>query len=216
MTNGRLRGRSVDRRRARGLRPARRAATFPSSTCWSSPTCISRRALPMPAAAALLPPYDTAATLARLAGRSWRTMRRASSSASATAFTTARAPRACPIRSASGLMGLMAGRDWFWVAGNHDPDAPADLPGETVQELAVGGLVFRHEPSRRPCRGRGRRAPASVRPHRPARPLGAAALLCQRWRAAGHAGLRRLSPARSTCSTGPTAACSAAARRSPT
>ncbi|TIQ51330.1 MAG: metallophosphatase, partial [Mesorhizobium sp.] len=29
------------------------------------------------------------------------------------------------------LEALMAGRDWFWVAGNHDPDAPADLPGET-------------------------------------------------------------------------------------
>jgi metallophosphoesterase superfamily enzyme len=42
----------------------------------------------------------------------------------------------------------MAGRDWFWIAGNHDPDAPADLPGETVRELAVASLVFRHEPSK--------------------------------------------------------------------
>jgi uncharacterized protein len=46
------------------------------------------------------------------------------------------------------LEALMAGRDWFWVAGNHDPEAPADLPGETVRELAIGSLLFRHEPSK--------------------------------------------------------------------
>ncbi len=46
------------------------------------------------------------------------------------------------------LEALMAGRDWFWVAGNHDPEAPADLPGQTVRELAIGTLLFRHEPSR--------------------------------------------------------------------
>ncbi|MBZ9822681.1 ligase-associated DNA damage response endonuclease PdeM [Mesorhizobium sp. CA4] len=46
------------------------------------------------------------------------------------------------------LEAMMAGRDWFWVAGNHDPDAPADLLGETVKELAIGSLLFRHEPSK--------------------------------------------------------------------
>ena len=47
----------------------------------------------------------------------------------------------------------MAGRDWFWIAGNHDPQAPADLPGETVRELAVGSLRFRHEPSNADAEG---------------------------------------------------------------
>jgi uncharacterized protein len=51
------------------------------------------------------------------------------------------------------LEALMAGRDWFWVAGNHDPDAPEGLPGETVRELAIGSLVFRHEPSAVPITG---------------------------------------------------------------
>src|SRR5262249_10697886 len=46
------------------------------------------------------------------------------------------------------LEALMAGRDWFWIAGNHDPDLPANLPGDAVRELAVGPLAFRHEPSR--------------------------------------------------------------------
>ena len=44
----------------------------------------------------------------------------------------------------------MVGRDWFWIAGNHDPDAPRDLGGEAVQEIAVGSLTFRHEPSATP------------------------------------------------------------------
>jgi len=51
------------------------------------------------------------------------------------------------------LATLMAGRDWFWVAGNHDPEAPAGLPGRTVQEILVGALSFRHEPSRERVEG---------------------------------------------------------------
>lgn len=51
------------------------------------------------------------------------------------------------------LVGLMRGRDWFWVAGNHDPEPPRGLPGDTVRELALGALTFRHEPSRGPVDG---------------------------------------------------------------
>ena len=65
---------------------------------------------------------------------------------------------------ASGCETLMAGRDWFWVAGNHDPEAPADLPGETVRELAIGSLLFRHEPLAR-CGSRAR-SPAICIPAR--------------------------------------------------
>ena len=100
----------------------------------------------------LIPPYDTAATLIRLAmlidhyrpkivislGDSFHDRDGAS-----------RLPD--PVRSE--LAGLIGGRDWFWVAGNHDPEAPAGLPGDTVQMLAVGGLVFRHEPSAQSCEG---------------------------------------------------------------
>ncbi|WP_204269528.1 hypothetical protein, partial [Citrobacter freundii] len=48
---------------------------------------------------------------------------------------------------------LMHGRDWIWITGNHDPEHPADLPGETYAELAFGALVFRHEPSKIASRG---------------------------------------------------------------
>lgn len=45
------------------------------------------------------------------------------------------------------LLVLMQRRKWFWISGNHDPAPPERLPGTCVDELAVGGLVFRHEPS---------------------------------------------------------------------
>src|SRR5690606_19263130 len=42
---------------------------------------------------------------------------------------------------------MARGREWIWIAGNHDPDGAATLPGQSVQELAYAGLTFRHEPS---------------------------------------------------------------------
>ena len=95
----------------------------------------------------LIPPYDTAATLLRLASvvedYAPRTIVSLGDS-----FHDGEGAARLPEPFRDSLLGMMKGRDWFWVAGNHDPDAPDDLPGETVQELAVGGLVFRHEPSK--------------------------------------------------------------------
>ncbi|MFK7792732.1 MAG: ligase-associated DNA damage response endonuclease PdeM [Devosiaceae bacterium] len=36
--------------------------------------------------------------------------------------------------------------DWVWIAGNHDPEPPTGVPGRSAQEIAIGPLVFRHEP----------------------------------------------------------------------
>lgn len=41
------------------------------------------------------------------------------------------------------LLRLMAGRDWTWILGNHDP-APMGLGGTHLTELALGPLTFRH------------------------------------------------------------------------
>jgi DNA ligase-associated metallophosphoesterase len=46
------------------------------------------------------------------------------------------------------LESLMVGRSWIWMSGNHDPELPANLPGDVARELALGALTFRHEPSR--------------------------------------------------------------------
>jgi DNA ligase-associated metallophosphoesterase len=100
----------------------------------------------------LLPPYDTAATLLRLqaiiANYNPRIVISLGDS-----FHDGEGSARLPDPCRDFLCAMMAGRDWFWVAGNHDPDAPAGLPGETVRELAIGGLVFRHEPSAIPVAG---------------------------------------------------------------
>lgn len=46
------------------------------------------------------------------------------------------------------LAALAAATDVIWVQGNHDPAPPEGLPGLAVLELAIGRLVFRHQPSR--------------------------------------------------------------------
>jgi metallophosphoesterase superfamily enzyme len=48
---------------------------------------------------------------------------------------------------------VQSGRDWIWVAGNHDPEAPAGLAGRAVETFAAGPLTFRHAPSPEPCAG---------------------------------------------------------------
>ena len=94
----------------------------------------------------LLPPYDTATTLARLA----RLVERY-------------APRLMvalgdnfhddhgPLRMSSGdraaLKALQLGRDWIWIAGNHDPNPSDGIGGRFADVLAFGPLTFRHEPS---------------------------------------------------------------------
>ncbi|MEZ5810222.1 MAG: ligase-associated DNA damage response endonuclease PdeM [Rhizobiaceae bacterium] len=51
-----------------------------------------------------------------------------------------------PAEIESALGALAAGRDWCWIAGNHDPYAPVNLPGFSADELTVGPVTFRHEP----------------------------------------------------------------------
>lgn len=41
---------------------------------------------------------------------------------------------------------MQAGREWVWVTGNHDHTLPTEIHGDIVAELALGGLLFRHEP----------------------------------------------------------------------
>lgn len=46
-----------------------------------------------------------------------------------------------------GMIETMArGREWIWINGNHDPDGTTGLPGQSVDELFLGMLTFRHEP----------------------------------------------------------------------
>ncbi len=95
----------------------------------------------------MAPPYDTAATLAQLQAVIACYRPQAVISLGDSFHDSGGAER-LPSAYREALLSMMEGRDWYWIAGNHDPDVPHDLPGECVRELSVGGLVFRHEPQR--------------------------------------------------------------------
>lgn len=98
----------------------------------------------------LIPPYDTRSTLGRLAqviehydparvislGDSFHDVGVAERLSGETLREIAR---------------LQKGREWYWIAGNHDPDLPASLHGHVVPSLTLGSLRFRHEPAPGPA-----------------------------------------------------------------
>ena len=94
----------------------------------------------------LLPPYDTTATLARLA-KLIEHYQPALMVALGDSFHDGGGPARMPEISRSALAALHRGRDWLWLSGNHDPDPPQGVGGRVAAELAIGGLIFRHQPS---------------------------------------------------------------------
>ena len=92
-----------------------------------------------------LPPYDTRQTLMRLAGAISRFAPRMVICLG-DSFHDGKGSGRLDETDRLHLVSLMAGRDWIWISGNHDPDAPGSLPGSTVHEVSVGSLTFRHEP----------------------------------------------------------------------
>lgn len=93
----------------------------------------------------LLPPYDTGETLARLT-RLVRRFQPRLVVALGDSFHDGEAAARLHAHDRDDLVALQAGRDWVWIAGNHDPGTPAGLGGMALDMLAVGRLVFRHEP----------------------------------------------------------------------
>ncbi|MCA6326031.1 MAG: ligase-associated DNA damage response endonuclease PdeM [Phenylobacterium sp.] len=93
----------------------------------------------------LLPPLDTRETLRRLA---------ADAAAQAPrrilflgdAFHDRQASRRMSGEDRAALEALGRGSELVWITGNHDPEPDADLPGESADEIRLGGLVLRHEP----------------------------------------------------------------------
>jgi DNA ligase-associated metallophosphoesterase len=97
----------------------------------------------------LLPPYDTAATLARIAHLVARYAPRVVI-ALGDSFHDGGGPARIVAANRAALASLQRGRDWIWIAGNHDPDPPdpADgIGGSFGGMLAIGALIFRHEPT---------------------------------------------------------------------
>lgn len=91
----------------------------------------------------LLPPYDTAATLARLEAtieaHDPQTVICLGDS-----FHDGKASARLGRADAARLKRLTSSVDWIWIAGNHDPAPPASLGGRAMSEFCLGPLVFRH------------------------------------------------------------------------
>jgi DNA ligase-associated metallophosphoesterase len=95
----------------------------------------------------LLPPYDTAATLARLARLIARYAPRLVVGLG-DSFHDQEGPARLAEPDRAALRALQRGRDWIWIAGNHDPAPATNIGGSFATTLACGPLVFRHAPQR--------------------------------------------------------------------
>ena len=92
-----------------------------------------------------LPPYDTAATLARLS-RLIEFYGPRCVIALGDSFHDSRAGERIGAEDRRMIAALQLRRDWIWITGNHDRILPRRLPGESSAELSIGAIVFRHEP----------------------------------------------------------------------
>jgi DNA ligase-associated metallophosphoesterase len=90
-----------------------------------------------------LPPYDTAATLQRLAAT---IARHAPDTVVCLgdSFHDGKGADRLGQTDRAHLAELMEGRRWIWITGNHDPAPPLALGGLVQAELVLGPLAFRH------------------------------------------------------------------------
>ncbi|MEO3998053.1 ligase-associated DNA damage response endonuclease PdeM [Mesorhizobium sp. CAU 1732] len=93
----------------------------------------------------LLPPYDTGATLDQLS-RVIETHAPRTVLSLGDSFHDVGGSQRMPEPYRIKLAAMMGGREWIWVTGNHDPDAPVGVSGTVADEVALGALRFRHEP----------------------------------------------------------------------
>ncbi len=119
------------------------ALWWPAARCLVVADLHLEKGSALAARGSLLPPYDTARTLDRLA---WVVGRRrpARIVALGDSFHDPRAADRLTAADRARLATLVAAAEWLWIAGNHDPGPPG-CGGETAQEAALGPFVFRHE-----------------------------------------------------------------------
>jgi DNA ligase-associated metallophosphoesterase len=96
------------------------------------------------AAGQLLPPYDTRATLAKLAAVRRRFAPRRIVCLGDSFHDPAGEARMDTADRAA-LIDLTAAVDWIWITGNHDPSPPDGLGGRAERELDMLSIVLRHE-----------------------------------------------------------------------
>ncbi len=91
----------------------------------------------------LFPPYDTAATLTRL-GRLIAHYAPRVVVTVGDSFHDGGGPQRLVQADRDNLRGLQRGRDWIWIAGNHDPEPASNIGGRFHEAFTIGALTFRH------------------------------------------------------------------------
>jgi DNA ligase-associated metallophosphoesterase len=92
----------------------------------------------------LLPPYDSAQTVARLE-RLVEHYRPQRVIALGDSFHDRRGAARLDGALAERIRRLSDEADWIWIHGNHDPKPPRQLGGRGAVEIAIGPLTFRHD-----------------------------------------------------------------------
>ena len=115
---------------------------------------------------ALLPPYETRATLTRLDADLEATQARRVICLG-DSFDDLSAADEIAESDRLWLTRLMAGRDWTWIEGNHDA-GPVNLGGTHRAELWLAGVTFRHIASSETCEISGHYHPKARLPGRTA------------------------------------------------
>ncbi len=96
------------------------------------------------AGAGLIPPYDTRATLQRLA-EAIRRLAPTRVICLGDSFHDTAAERRLGATETAMIRALTQGREWIWITGNHDPAPPETWGGRSLTETTISCLVFRHE-----------------------------------------------------------------------
>jgi DNA ligase-associated metallophosphoesterase len=92
----------------------------------------------------MLPPYDSRATLERLALAVRETGARRVYALGDNFHDSAGEARLEP-HAAGMLAALTRATEWVWITGNHDAEMTNLIGGELAEELAIGGLILRHK-----------------------------------------------------------------------
>ena len=94
----------------------------------------------------LLPPYDTAETLVRLAELILHYSPRVVV-ALGDNFHDRKGASRVSHADRGALTALQRGRDWIWITGNHDPEPTDGVGGIFADTFSLGALMFRHIPA---------------------------------------------------------------------
>jgi DNA ligase-associated metallophosphoesterase len=93
----------------------------------------------------LLPPYDTRETLRRLA-QDAAALQPERIVLLGDTLHDGEARDRIDGDDAATLVAIARGLTLIWIVGNHDPDGPGPLPGETAETLTALTLTLRHDP----------------------------------------------------------------------